>query len=192
MTVEGTADLTPAVLHKIESQTAAGADQTFLQLILAGRKPWSPSAKSPAPKPSAHHEAFPPKNGFHPIIVHFPIALFMTGLFLDFLGLVRGNKSLHLAGWYNLVLAAVSALGALATGFFAIYLLGVPMIGLIRNHMLLGISGTILMWGMAALRVHRHEKISVPLRALYYILAALTCVIIAYAGHLGGSYVYGE
>jgi uncharacterized membrane protein len=192
MDAEGTSDLTPTVLHKVESQTAPGATQTYLARITAGLVPWTVSVATPAPPTRVHHEEFPPSNMFHPIIVHFPIALFIAGLFLDLLGLFRGDRNLNAAGWYNLVLAAISALGALATGYASVLKMRVPLTGLIREHMLLAVAGTILMWVMVGLRVHRHEKINPALRMVYYVVAAVTCILISIAGHLGGTYVYGQ
>jgi uncharacterized membrane protein len=48
------------------------------------------------------------------------------------------------------------------------------------------------MWIMVAMRVHRHEKMQIPLRVVYYALALAAFLIISYTGHLGGAFVYGE
>jgi uncharacterized membrane protein len=205
MTSTGASDLTPAILHRVETMDAAGDGVTNLQRIQQGLPPAGapgakPAAKSAPATPKlvvAGHEINPsdwqwiPKNGMHPAIVHFPIALFISGLFLDLLGLVRKNKTFLYAGWYNLILAAISALAACATGYAAILLQQIPVGGLIKTHLSLAIAATIVMWVMVALRVHKHENIGIQARVVYYVLAALNFCIISYAGHLGGMYVYG-
>lgn len=133
-----------------------------------------------------------PKNAFHPAVVHFPIALFIAGLLLDLIGLWRNQKTLLFAGWYNLVLAAVSGVVAVLTGFVSLFLLRIPLTGIMRNHMLLAIGAAFIMWMMVALRVYRHEQMNIPIRILYAALAVAGLAMIAYAGHLGGVFVYGE
>lgn len=145
----------------------------------------TPNAPEP-PKPLI------PKNGFHPAIVHFPIALLIAGLMFDFVGVVLKQRTLLYAGWYNLVLSTFSALGGIASGFLAITLLKVPYKGMIFNHMLLALATTFVMFIMVILRVHQHEKMTAPARVLYYLLALAAFVMISWTGHLGGAFVYGE
>lgn len=133
-----------------------------------------------------------PKNAFHPAIVHFPIALFIAGLVLDLFGLIGRNKALLLAGWYNLVLAAISSLVAVGTGVAAMGFIHLPYKGLIFQHLLYAVGAAFTMWIMVSLRVHRHEEMNIPLRVAYFVLAAVGLVFISYAGHLGGVFVYGE
>jgi uncharacterized membrane protein len=133
-----------------------------------------------------------PKNAFHPAIVHFPIALFIAGLFLDALGMWKKHKTLLLAGWYNLVLGAVSTLASIASGVTAMSIMHLPFKGLIFNHLVLASIGTAIMWAMVALRYKRHDKMSTGLRAAYYVLATTGVILIAFSAHLGGAFVYGE
>lgn len=133
-----------------------------------------------------------PKNGFHPAVVHFPIALFIGGLLLDTLGLVMRKRELLFAGWYNLVLAAVSAVGGVITGYLAVTLMKLPFRGLIQEHFLYAIIGSFVMWMMVAMRVHRHEEMNLFARSVYYMLAIAGLALISYAGHVGGVLVYRE
>jgi uncharacterized membrane protein len=133
-----------------------------------------------------------PKNGYHPAIVHFPIALLIAGLLLDLIGLITKRSNLLIAGWYNLVLGAITSVGALASGFLAMTLMKLPYKGLIYTHLKLAVAVTVLMWLMVLLRVHRHEKMNIGARVIYYGLALAAFLIISYTGHLGGVFVYGE
>jgi hypothetical protein len=104
---------------------------------------------------------------------------------------VRGRARLA-AGWYCIVMAAISSVGALVSGVGAMSLLKLPYRGLIFDHLTYAIGATVIMWILVALRVDRHEKMNVGLRAVYYVLATACLVLISYAGHLGGVFVYGE
>lgn len=56
---------------------------------------------------------------FHPMMVHFPIAIISTGFFADVLGLlVRKEKCLSRMGYWLEVLGLIATLGAYATGYF--------------------------------------------------------------------------
>ena len=56
-------------------------------------------------------------------------------------------------------------------GFLALLLLKAPLTGLIRQHMILAVIATTLMWLMVYLRRHRHERMTRMSLALYYALA---------------------
>lgn len=146
----------------------------------------------PEPAPAKKPKQFPPKNGYHPAIVHFPIGLFIGGLILDAIGLLKGIKAMLLAGWYNIVLAAITSLGGIASGVLAMSLMKLPYRGLIFDHMIYAVASTAIMWVLVAMRVHRHEKMNLPMRVAYYLLAAACLFTISWAGHLGGVFVYGE
>jgi len=173
-----TKELTPAILNKVGAPgTPAAAEPT------GSATPEAPGARKPKP--------LVPKNAFHPAIVHFPIALFMAGLFLDALGMWKKHKTLLLAGWYNLLLGATSTLASIASGLAAMTIMHLPFKGLIFSHLALACIGTVIMWAMVALRYKRHDKMSTGLRAVYYVLAVIGCILIAYSAHLGGDFVYG-
>lgn len=199
----GQKKLTAAILQQVEGQSA-GDGATFLDKIKAGTPPGEVNAASPtknaAPVPTGNAPAraetpqkpWFPKYAYHPALVHFPIGLFIAGLGLDFLGLIRKNRTFLSAGWYNLVLAAISSLAGVATGYVALVLLRLPFTGIVRLHILLALAVTAILWILVVLRVHRHEKMNPRLRTLYYVLATVGLLLISYTGHLGGLLVYGE
>lgn len=195
----GKSQVDVAVLEAVEALDSDGDGtsngeeiraQTFPGDPASGGKPGAATAASAQPlkKPAL----FPPKNGFHPAVVHFPIALFIAALVLDLIGVLRNARGMMFAGWYNMVLGAITALAGVATGFLAMYLTKFPLRGLVREHMLYAVAATVMMWIMVLLRVHRHERMNVPMRIAYYILGIGGLLLISWAGHLGGVLVYGE
>lgn len=151
------------------------------------------SATTPAASPGeAPKKPLIPKHAYHGAFVHFPLALFLAGLLFDTWGFVRKNRDFLMAGWYNLVLAAVTAIIGLASGFAAMILTRLPARGIILEHMLYAIGTTIAMWIMVSLRVHKHDQMSLGTRVLYYALAAGATFMLSWVGHLGGIMVYGE
>lgn len=203
----GTKSLTPEILHGVEPLASHPGDISNLEKIKKGLAPGTAKAAgpgetagtsgtaSPAPVSSARsseQKSLLPKNAYHPAIVHFPIALFLCGLLFDLIGFVRNNRTFLLAGWYNLIAAAVSSFGAIATGVLAIWIMKLPLQGLIRTHLLLAVLGTLLMWALVVLRFRRHENMSQPLRIAYISLAVVGMLLISYSAHLGGAFVYGE
>ena len=59
------------------------------------------------------------RHGQHVVLIHFPIALFITGAAFDVVALWRGSRGLATAAYYNLLAAAVTVFPAVATGLLA-------------------------------------------------------------------------
>jgi uncharacterized membrane protein len=195
----GKSQVDVAILESVEALDSDGDGTSNGEEIRAQTLPGDPSsggkpgaATAASAQPAKKPATFPPKNGFHPAVVHFPIALFIAALVLDLIGVLRNARGMMFAGWYNMVLGAITALAGVATGFLAMYLTKFPLRGLVREHMLYAVAATVIMWIMVLLRVHRHERMNVPMRIAYYILGIGGLLLIAWAGHLGGVLVYGE
>ena len=59
------------------------------------------------------------KHAQHVVLIHFPIALFMTGVGFDLLSRGKGDSRLASAAYLNLCLAAATVLPAVLTGLLA-------------------------------------------------------------------------
>jgi uncharacterized membrane protein len=136
--------------------------------------------------------AFNPANAFHPIIVHFPIALFFASLALDALAMVRRDPALHIAAFYDLAFAVIGALASLLTGYIAMMRLKFPFEGDMRSHVFLTASTTVFLILLYAIRVHRHAKMGTVARVIYLIVGLVGAIVLASAGHFGGKLVYGS
>lgn len=128
------------------------------------------------------------KNAQHPVIVHFPIALFIISLLFDVLGAWKKNPALRTAATYNLIAGAFGGLFAIVTGLIAWQWQygGAELRGNLRLHLILGIVTTgllFLLWGIRS-RLAKHP--AMPLSRLYFVLSLLSLGLIALTGHIGG------
>src|SRR5207249_10652813 len=59
------------------------------------------------------------KHAQHPVIIHFPIALFIISVTFDLIAIWRSNPTMARAAFYNLIGAALTAPVAIASGLIA-------------------------------------------------------------------------
>lgn len=128
------------------------------------------------------------RHAQHVVLVHFPIALFLVGVGLDFFGLWKKTRVLADAAYYDLLLAAVSALPVMATGILAWrwQLEGQRLKGVLLLHLVMGlISGTLilLVWSIH-FRARRNPASKLPAYRLPIEIVA--AAVIAVTAHLGG------
>ena len=61
---------------------------------------------------------------FHPLVVHFPIALLSSAILFDFIYILSGRNELSKTGWWVLLLGLVSAVVGISTGIWNDTLIG--------------------------------------------------------------------
>jgi uncharacterized membrane protein len=127
------------------------------------------------------------KHAQHVVLIHFPIALLMTGAAFDFLSQWRKRRGLAEAAYFNFLAAAIATVPTLATGILAwrFALEGQKLKGLLLEHMILAWTASLLIWVIWGVHF-RARKLSQlpPAYRLWIELAAVG--IIALTGHLGG------
>src|SRR5579863_4123496 len=128
------------------------------------------------------------KHAQHVVLVHFPIALFISSFVFDVLAIGTGIRSLAKAAYYNLIGAAITAVAAVVTGVLAwqLQLEGEKLRGNLRLHLSLGASAAILIWMLAWWRRRQERAGSKNLAVGYWALAFLAVLVVALTGHLGG------
>jgi uncharacterized membrane protein len=127
------------------------------------------------------------RHAQHVVLIHFPIALYITGVVLDVAGLWRSRRNFSEAAYYNFSLAAAFAIPAAATGLLAWQwqLEGQKLKGILLEHLIAGLSaavGMVATW-LILFRARRKKHEAPPIRFLAE-AAGLVAVIVA--GHLGG------
>lgn len=152
--------------------------------IAAGSLPGDAKSKPGASETSA---GIVPSHAFHPLVVHFPIALFLFGVFLDVLGFRRGDASLRKLATWNIGFGALASLLALGTGLTAFLLKGFSFEGIYLAHMLLGVTASLCMVGCALMKKRDSEVGG----AKYWVLVGIGVAATAVGGHLGATIVFG-
>jgi uncharacterized membrane protein len=126
------------------------------------------------------------KHAQHVVLIHFPIALFISAVAFDLISQWTKREGLADAAYYNLVVAALSTLPVLATGIFAwqFQLEGQKLKGILLLHLILACVSSVMIWTVWWLhfRARRLEASSSVRLALEF----LGVGIIALTGHLGG------
>jgi uncharacterized membrane protein len=128
------------------------------------------------------------KHAQHVVLVHFPIALFISSFVFDLLAIWTGSRSLARAAYYNLIGAAITAVAAVATGVLAwqLQLEGQRLRGNLRLHLGVGASAAVLIWLLTWWRRSQERQHTSSLAVGYWAVAFLAVLIVALTGHLGG------
>lgn len=123
----------------------------------------------------------------HPVIVHFPIALFIASAVFDILAIWRREPILAAVGYFNLVGAAITVPFAIATGLGAWQwqLEGATLKGNLRLHLICALTSAALILVLCWKRSHLRRKNQSP-HVSYFVAVALGLVMITLTGHLGG------
>jgi uncharacterized membrane protein len=127
------------------------------------------------------------KHAQHVVLIHFPIALFITAVTFDFIAQWTKRRGLAQAAYYNLLAAAISTVPVLATGLLAwqFQLEGQKLKGILLLHLVLACVSTVMIW--LVWWVHfRARRRSGQLPIYRLPVEFLAVAIIALTGHLGG------
>jgi len=127
------------------------------------------------------------RHAQHVVLIHFPIALFITAVAFDGIAQWTKRRGVADAAYYNLLVAAISTLPVLATGILAwqFQLEGQKLKGILLLHLILGWVSSAMIWLVCWIHIRsRRREERLPNYRLG--LEILTVVIIALTGHLGG------
>jgi uncharacterized membrane protein len=127
------------------------------------------------------------KHAQHVVLIHFPIALFITAVAFDLVAQWTKRRSLAHAAYYNLLMAAISTVPVLATGLLAwqFQLERQKLKGILLLHLVLACVSTVMIW--LVWWVHfRARRRAEALPNYRLALEVLGVVLIALTGHLGG------
>jgi uncharacterized membrane protein len=128
------------------------------------------------------------KHAQHVVLVHFPIALLLTGVAFDFAGQWLKKPVLAVVARYNIAIAAVATIPVIATGLVAWQwqLEGHRLKGILLQHLVLGVSSSILIWLVFWIhfRAARTPESTLPRYRLP--LESVAALVVAVTAHLGG------
>lgn len=128
------------------------------------------------------------KHAQHVVLIHFPIALYLTSVMFDFVAQWTRNRTLAAVAYYNLLIAAISCVPAMATGLMAWRwqvegqrLKGVPL-----EHLVLGVVSCSLIWLVWWLQFRHRRQPSQGMPLYRLPIEMLAAVLVALTAHLGG------
>jgi uncharacterized membrane protein len=131
---------------------------------------------------------------FHPMIVHFPIALIIVGFLADVVFLFfKSEKCLSKTGFYLMILGAIAAIAAWTTGqLFTSEPSQGEILKIFEKHETGALITMILMIIGAAIRIYLviRKKEDTSLKWVVFILYLLAFCSISFTGFMGGTMVY--
>jgi uncharacterized membrane protein len=127
------------------------------------------------------------KHAQHVVLIHFPVALFISGVLFGWLGQWKARPGLLDAGYYNLLLAAIFTIPTTASGLLAwqLQLEGQPLKGVLLLHLLFACVSVGLIWLVWWLR-RSVRQAGVHPSAILLAMEAAALGVIALTAHLGG------
>jgi uncharacterized membrane protein len=123
----------------------------------------------------------------HPVLVHFPIALFIASAVFEVLAIWRKQPLFAAVAYFNLFGAALSLPFTIATGLGAWrwQLEGATLKGNLRLHLICALTSALLIFVLCWMRSRLRAKASSP-RFAYFAVMSLALMTITLTGHLGG------
>lgn len=128
------------------------------------------------------------KHAQHVVLIHFPIALLIAGVGLDFIAQWRKRLNLTTAAYYNFLVAALSTLPVIATGLLAweYQLEGQRLKGILLEHLVLGNISSVLIWLVWYIHFRARRSSYITLPGYRLSIELLTVAFVMLTGHLGG------
>jgi uncharacterized membrane protein len=127
------------------------------------------------------------KHAQHVVLIHFPIALFLTAVAFDLMAQWTKRVGLADSAYYNLLVAAISTLPVLATGILAwqLQLEGQKLKGMLLLHVVLACVSSAVIW--LVWWVHfRARRRAAALPGYRLAFEFLGVGLVALTAHLGG------
>jgi len=127
---------------------------------------------------------------FHPLLVHFPIALILTAAAAESAAIVWPMHPWHVVGVINVRAgAAFSAVTAIA-GWLFVSSAAIDLTPLLEWHRWIGIAGAVISSAAALLSSTRSDRSPRSVGA-YRLALFAAALLVGIAGHLGGTLVWG-
>jgi uncharacterized membrane protein len=127
---------------------------------------------------------------FHPLLVHFPIALLLIAALAEFVSLVAGSPAWRLVAVANLRAGAASAVATASAGWLLAKSRMVEVSPTLEWHRWLGLMAALAAVTAALATIGLGGR---PGRQRVYLIALLSAAaLVAVAGHFGAVLVWGE
>jgi uncharacterized membrane protein len=127
------------------------------------------------------------RHAQHVVLIHFPIALFISAVGFDLIAHRTKRRGLADTAYYNLLAAAISTVPVLGTGILAwqFQLEGQKLKGILLLHLVLACVSSVMIWLVWWLHFRARRRAEV-LPNYRLVVEFLGVGIVALTGHLGG------
>lgn len=128
------------------------------------------------------------KHAQHVVLIHFPIALFITGVGLDLLSRGKRSSQLASAAYLNISIAAAALIPAALTGVLAwqFALEGKRLKGLLLFHVVAASAAALLVIASWCVHWRLRKSASMLLARLRIPVELCGAAVLALTAHLGG------
>ena len=128
------------------------------------------------------------KHAQHVVLVHFPIALLLTGVGFDFAGQWLKKPMLSVVARYNVAVAAIATIPVIVTGLLAWQwqLEGHKLKGILLQHLVLGLLSSVLIWLVFWMHFRASRTADGSLPRYRLPLEFIAALVVAVTAHLGG------
>ena len=124
----------------------------------------------------------------HPLVIHFPIALFSSAVLFDCIAIVFKKNELLMTSWWVMLLALLSSVFAIITGLIDDNLIGhlFTTLPLWDNHGLMQIISIVIFLSIFIWRTKQPNLFDSKKNVFIYLLIGLANVVILFYGsHIG-------
>src|SRR5580693_9203783 len=127
------------------------------------------------------------KHAQHIVLIHFPIALFLTAVAFDLIAQWTKRPGLADSAYYNLLVAAISTPPVLATGILAwqFQLDAQKLKGILLLHLVLACASIVVIWLVWWVHFRARQRVE-ALPSYRLAVEFLGVALVALTGHLGG------
>jgi len=123
---------------------------------------------------------------FHPLIIHFPIALFSTSVLFELIYFYTKRKDIGDTSWWIMLTAIISSIPAIITGIIDDLLIGhfLAVWPIWNNHgalQLISITGFTILFYIKTSNPSSYNKYQIQ----YILISFIIVAIFFYGAHLG-------
>jgi uncharacterized membrane protein len=128
------------------------------------------------------------KHAQHVVLIHFPIALYLSATLFDVLAKAFRKSGLLAVAHWNFLGAAIMSIPTVATGLLAWRwaLEGQPLKGILRMHLLFACAAVAGFWLTVWLRNRQSLQTTAPAPRFLLVVESLVCILLGVTAHLGG------
>lgn len=128
------------------------------------------------------------KHAQHVVLIHFPIALFITAVGFDFTRQWTKSQALASVAYFNFLIAAIFTVPVVVSGIAAWQwaLEGQKLKGILLMHLVSGCFSVLLIWVVFWVQMRGRRNPTEALPRYRLAIEAIAVLIVVATSHLGG------